>query len=586
VTTQVRQERGLAQELQGSHRAMLVALCAIVLLALLASGYLLFVSQPQVARYTHLTGQARLLHEAMLDQETGLRGWLATGDPIFLEPYRDGAARGDGLSQSLVAGAAESPQLTNTLLPLLLTRAAWQQWARAGAAWKVPGNARTNGELGRFLLRGKGLFDLNRAADAKNTDYLVHQRDKALADQRNTVVSGLVGLVVLLGGAGVWALRRRRQMEGTVLTPMRQMLETIRELRAGELSARTRPTGVHELDAVGSALGSFADDLLEANTLAVAREARMALLAERLETVIKVARETSGSLNVRYVSETVAAAAATLLGVPTTLWVRNDEGQFRATRRSDDPHGTVPSSDLLAPALVAAVAADARTSEDDTWRAYPLVLAGMVIGVLQAELTTVDADSQRVLEALLSTAAAAMESARLHSSARELAEIDALTQLPNRRRLESDLVTEWERCRRYNRPLTFIMLDLDNFKQLNDTFGHLVGDTILNGVATAISTNLRGTDTAYRYGGEEIAVMLRETDLDNAMIVAERIRQAVADLAFPGTKASVTASLGVAQLVNSMAQQSELVEQADAALYRSKREGRDRTTAARLVSRV
>lgn len=565
---------------------MLVALTGIVVIALLASGYMLLVSQPKVTQYTKLASSGRLLHQAMLDQETGLRGWLATGDPIFLEPYRGGATQGDGYTKELVAGSAKSPRITSTLLPLLVARENWQVWARTGANWQVTSNARTNGELGRFLLRGKGLFDLYRAADARNTDFLVGQRDAAFQQQRATVIAGSVAIVFLLAGAAVWALRRRRELQTSVIGPMREMLETVRELRAGDLSARTRPTGVSELDAVGSALGAFADDLNRADVLAAARETRMALLAERLETVIGVARETSGSLNVRYVSETVAAAAATLLGVPTTLWIRNDEGHFRATRRSNDPHGTVPPSDLIAPAIVATVAADARPSDDSTWRAYPLVLAGMVIGVLQAERTTEDEDSERVLEALLSTAAAAMESARLHSSARELAEIDALTQLPNRRRLEGDLDLEWERCRRYSRPLSFIMIDLDHFKRLNDTYGHLVGDTVLNGVALAISSSLRGTDTAYRYGGEEIAVLLRETGLDEAMVVAERIRIAVAELTVADSAATVTASLGVAQLVNSMVQQSDLVDRADTALYESKREGRDRITAATGVARV
>jgi diguanylate cyclase (GGDEF)-like protein len=203
----------------------------------------------------------------------------------------------------------------------------------------------------------------------------------------------------------------------------------------------------------------------------------------------------------------------------------------------------------------------------------------MVIGVLEAGETSADEDSERVLEALLSTAAAAMESARLHSSARELAEIDALTQLPNRRRMEGDLEIEWERCRRYSRPLSFLMLDLDHFKRLNDTYGHLVGDTVLNAAAIAISSSLRGTDTAYRYGGEEIAVLLRETELAEALIVAERIRDAVAEVVVEGTEATVTASLGAAQMLNSMLQQTELVSRADEALYEAKRKGRDQVVA-------
>ena len=331
---------------------------------------------------------------------------------------------------------------------------------------------------------------------------------------------------------------------------------------------------------MGIALGELATDLQRAGDEAVSREARLTLLASRFETVARVARETSASLSARYVSETVTSAAADLLGTRTTLWVRTDEGHFLATRRSDDPHGVVPPSSLSAPAVVANAAADARPADHGPARAYPLLLAGMVIGVLEAAEPQYDEDVEHVLDALLSTAAAALEAARLHSSFRELAHVDALTQLPNRRRLESDIETEWERSHRYKRPLSFVMLDLDHFKQLNDTYGHLVGDTVLHQAAAAIATVLRSSDTAYRYGGEEFGVLLRETGPDEARAVAERLRKAVAGVMLPETTARVTASVGVASASDAMVEHLELVADADAALYEAKRSGRNRVVVA------
>ena len=305
----------------------------------------------------------------------------------------------------------------------------------------------------------------------------------------------------------------------------------------------------------------------------------MGLLASRFATVVRVARETSGSLSVRYVSEAVTTAAADLLASPATLWVRTGEGAFSVACRSTDPHGAAPPTGQP-PGVVATAAADARTSDDGGSRAYPLMLAGSVVGVLEVATREIDDDAQQVLEALLSTAAAALESARLHSSARELAYLDALTQLPNRRRLEADLDTEWERCTRYGRPLSFIMIDLDHFKRLNDQHGHLVGDAVLSSVAATLTSSLRGSDTAYRYGGEELVLLLRETGIDEAYAVAERLRAALAELVVTGTTARVTASMGVAERSPDMLHHSELAARADTALYEAKRGGRDRVAAA------
>ena len=103
-----------------------------------------------------------------------------------------------------------------------------------------------------------------------------------------------------------------------------------------------------------------------------------------------------------------------------------------------------------------------------------------------------------------------------------------------------------------------------------------MGDTVLHAVATAVAAQLRTTDTAYRYGGEEIAVLLRETGGEEAVEVAERVRRAVAGLVLPTTDVTVTASVGVASMTGAMIDHRDLIGQADAALYDAKRNGRDR----------
>ncbi len=559
----------------------MLTLCAMLVVSLASSGYLLVVSQPAVSRYTDLVRDARLMHQAMLDQETGIRGFLATGSPGFLESTMKGRAVEVKSSERILQGSTVDPHLTAELVPLLLAQDEWDDWARQAQRMRVDQPDRRGTKLLTFLYRGKALFDVYRAADTRATSYVVAQRDRAIRRERTALVVALLANLAMMAVGAVHTVLRRRRLERSVQRPMSELLETLGALRSGHLAAEAPTTGVVELDAIGSALSEFAHELRQAEELAAGREARLALLARRLETVITVARETSGSLSVRYVSESVAAAAADLLGAETCMWLRDEEGVFRAVRCSADPHGVVPPSDREASALVSAVAADARSGGDGSSRAYPLILAGSVLGVLEAAVATADDDVEHVLDALLSTAASGLESARLHSSVREQAELDALTRLPNRRRLEDDLAVEWKRSRRYGRPLAFVMLDLDHFKSLNDTHGHPVGDMVLRAAAAAIAASLRDTDTPYRYGGEEFAVLLRETDLDEALVVAERLRAAVAAVTIPGHPVAVTTSVGLAQAAPDTRDEAALVAAADGALYLAKGGGRNRVEVAR-----
>jgi diguanylate cyclase (GGDEF)-like protein len=185
-----------------------------------------------------------------------------------------------------------------------------------------------------------------------------------------------------------------------------------------------------------------------------------------------------------------------------------------------------------------------------------------------------------VLETLSIHAAAALEAARLHQTTSHASEHDALTRLANRRRLEADLTMECDRSLRYARPLALIMLDLDHFKRLNDTYGHARGDEVLQGVAETITNTLRSTDTAYRFGGEELVILARESDVAGAMGLAERVRTAI-ERRYSGTaEGNVTASLGVAGIPENAVSMKALIAAADSALYTAKSEGRNRCVAA------
>ncbi|HEY0928761.1 MAG TPA: diguanylate cyclase [Gemmatimonas sp.] len=163
----------------------------------------------------------------------------------------------------------------------------------------------------------------------------------------------------------------------------------------------------------------------------------------------------------------------------------------------------------------------------------------------------------------------------------QLAQTDPLTQLLNRRALTERITAEMERALRYDSTLALLMIDLDHFKKVNDTFGHLVGDDVLRDVGALLSQTIRGSDITARYGGEEFLVLLPETDDAGAVSFAERIRVAVEEHPFArGSMAEplkLTASVGVAVFPAARIENVEdLFARADAALYRSKAEGRNR----------
>ena len=162
------------------------------------------------------------------------------------------------------------------------------------------------------------------------------------------------------------------------------------------------------------------------------------------------------------------------------------------------------------------------------------------------------------------------------------ADRDYLTGLSNRRRFRNALVQEVERWRRYDVPCALLLLDVDNLKKINDSFGHPAGDLVICHVAGALMQHLRDNDTAARLGGEEFALLLAGADSAKALIVAERLRRTVASELVEEV-GTVTVSLGVAACPAHAASERELYAASDAALYRAKRDGKNRATVAEAI---
>jgi diguanylate cyclase (GGDEF)-like protein len=189
-----------------------------------------------------------------------------------------------------------------------------------------------------------------------------------------------------------------------------------------------------------------------------------------------------------------------------------------------------------------------------------------------------------LLEYLTAQAVVSIENSDMHQTVQRQAITDELTGLANVRQLHGVLQNELERARRFESPLGLVMLDIDDFKSVNDNYGHQQGDVVLASVARALRDLSRDIDEPARYGGEEMAVVLPQTDVEGAAQLAERMREAVEDLHVPRADGEghlrVTASFGVAAIPFNANDKESLIAAADAALYRAKRAGKNRVEVA------
>lgn len=232
-----------------------------------------------------------------------------------------------------------------------------------------------------------------------------------------------------------------------------------------------------------------------------------------------------------------------------------------------------------------------RDAERDSMRSLicvPLMVKESAIGVMnivnRREGRFNEDDLQTALT-MANQAAVVIEKALLFN----LATIDGLTGLVVRRHFQAKMEEEFRRAKRYSKPLSYLMTDIDHFKKFNDTYGHQIGDMVLREVAKIVRDSARDTDTAARYGGEEFAVILPETEPDGAMLFAERLRQRVETAVFtcPQGDLKVTISIGVCSMpINQPESANEMIKMADEALYVCKRNGRNRVERAEVISSV
>jgi diguanylate cyclase (GGDEF)-like protein len=215
----------------------------------------------------------------------------------------------------------------------------------------------------------------------------------------------------------------------------------------------------------------------------------------------------------------------------------------------------------------------------------PILRSGQLMGAMEIYLNTwreLNEDQADLLNGVASQAAIAIRHAQLFEAQEENALTDELTRLPNRRALAQRFLQETQRARRAHHWIAFLMIDLDHFKQVNDTYGHLNGDAVLAELAQILVAGARESDVCARYGGEEFGLILHETNESGARVLAERIRAKVAAATFPGGL-KLTISVGVAA-TDDAALFTQLIDRADQALYAAKQGGRNQVRVADMTA--
>jgi diguanylate cyclase (GGDEF)-like protein len=404
----------------------------------------------------------------------------------------------------------------------------------------------------------------------------------SLRSSRAVAVGFIIGFLVLALAFALLASRALQAQLGS-------FLQAARRLAAGDFSSPIETQGHDEFAALGEEFNNMSTQLAHrldelSQERARLRESisrigqtfasnldRQALLELALKTAVDAVQGSCGRLSVRPVEgeplvETASEGSFEGLAVAISAAEREVELEGAGLCQREFGDGANDHVSVLAASL---------GPHDPEGRAHG------VLTVARRGRPFSD-DDRELVRSLATQATLALENVELHLQVSRQAVTDELTGLANHGRFQEVLGSEMEQVRRYQYPVGLIMLDIDNFKSINDTYGHQQGDVVLRHVARIVRENSRDADSPARYGGEEMALILPHTDLEGSHAIAERVRTAIAGLRISrldghGTL-RITASVGVA--ASSEGLKDGLIADADAALYEAKRAGKNRTVRA------
>ncbi len=457
------------------------------------------------------------------------------------------------------------------------TLAATSQAASAAAATLPAERGDVELDGSRFRV---STFPARSFAGSSVTVSLLSRSEGTSASVRDSrLVAGgiLLGFFVLAFGFAVLVSRSLQRQ-------IANFLEAAKRLGAGDFSAKVPTTGRDELAELGDEFNRMSAQLEQRLEDLRAEQARVAEAMRRTGETFAANLDRDGLLEI--VLRTALDGAAATGG---RAGLRDgEEAPLRKVAVAGSVAGleaAVFTAEAEALGTDAPAVAEAGGAHALAHPLRPVAGEGTVSGVVSiARSGRPFTPSERELfEYLARQAAVSIENVGLHETVERQAVTDELTGLANRRRFQETLGTEVERSRRFEAPVALVMLDIDNFKRVNDTHGHQTGDLVLREVGRIVRESSREVDTPARYGGEELAMVLPGTDLEGAFNLAERVRQEVGALrlALPdGGTLQVTASFGAATHPDTAEDGRGLVAAADEALYEAKRTGKDRTVVA------
>jgi diguanylate cyclase (GGDEF)-like protein len=466
-------------------------------------------------------------------------------------------------------------------------RTAWAQpaieVARAGGNYN-PTAAMTDGQQ-RFNAIGTVMSKLRREEEEQNTN----QMQGAEKVMWQMLVAG-ISLAVLLG---VLLVFLKEAWTRLIVAPVLQLVRAAEQVGRGDFAPALPPAADNEFGVLSRSFSRM--------TTALRREREeMAALNRFSEAVAQCTSEPEiydlvlHSLKERFQPsqivifkihspENFLEVVATLVPLPKEVGARpviEDPHTCKAVRAGrsfvvNDVRVQAPCPSRFA------------LPSEGSYFCGPLIAGGIIIGSVRMEAAPDiwTSERQRLLESYLSGAATALSNLRLRDTMMAQANFDMLTGLYNRRFAEDYARKQFAISRRNGQPLGVAMLDLDNFKEFNDVYGHEMGDCILRHFAKTVTQSIRETSLVARYGGEEFLVVLPETSTRSCVLVAERIRGAVMSMTVPSNTEKllpqVTVSIGVAVFPEHGGTLEEVMQASDRALYESKRSGRNRVTVAR-----
>jgi diguanylate cyclase (GGDEF)-like protein len=462
---------------------------------------------------------------AMLDQETGLRGYINTRDIHFLDPYRKGRTHLETAIANENQYADGSGDATSVAAQVTIARR-WQRLAEQEVAAVLAGKE----PQVRDATRRKAVMDQFRAA---NATFLARKQDDREHDRR---VAQQISIAAIL-----------------VLGMAFATLSWVMFERPARRDAKRRRR-----------LATFTD------ALQVARSEREAfdVLKRYLEGWISRARAV---VLIRNASHNRLEAATSVGDTPVLAKALESAAPESCLAvRLAKPHLRKPGDGGL---LVCDVCGEL----PETSACVPTIVGGEVVGsVIVQTPHALDAIGEEDLEVSVAQAGPVIANLRNLAIAELRAATDALTGLANARSVGDTLNRMVAQASRTKTSLTAIMFDLDHFKQVNDIHGHAKGDEVLATVAAVVASNVRESDFLGRYGGEEFVALLPDTDRAGGALLAEKLRQAVADLEIPDLDRRLSASFGVATLPGDAVNGEQLLRATDRALYAAKRAGRNR----------